>query len=82
MVSFKEYWAFRNNMNYNRLTFMSLCDHLKTLPDIFSCLLSCSASVGDLCHRCSGHPADSALLPVYLHQMLLQREKEEEIAEG
>lgn len=38
--------------------------------------------MGDLCHHCSRHPADSALLPVSLHQMLQKREEEEEMAEG
>lgn len=39
--------------------------------------------MGDLHHLCSWRSADSALLPVYLHQVLLQRkeEKEEERAD-
>jgi len=43
--------------------------------------MSRSAAMGDLHHLCGWWPADSALLFVHLHQVLLQR-KEEEEAEG
>lgn len=42
---------------------------------------SCSASMGDLCHLCGRRSADPAVLPVHLHQVLLQREEEEAAAE-
>ena len=45
-------------------------------------LVSRSASMGDLRHLRGRRSADSALLSVYLHQVLLQREEEEAEEEG